>query len=76
MARPLWKLPLLALQDRFTSPGRTRQLEPMLMDDAESVAQFHLGGRNVFGNGRCARLLAFAAWMRCFPKVVGCLIWV
>ncbi len=43
--RPLWRIPGIVLRERFHSPGgRERIPEPMVMDDAESVAFFHAGG--------------------------------
>ncbi|REJ65581.1 MAG: class I SAM-dependent methyltransferase [Planctomycetota bacterium] len=49
MPRALWQIPLIALRERFTPPGRARQLEPMLMDELDSVAQFHQGGATSSG---------------------------
>lgn len=40
----MWKLPLIGLRDRRHAPGRKRVPEPMVMNEAESVAQFHAGG--------------------------------
>jgi SAM-dependent methyltransferase len=37
-------LPLLALRDRRHPEGRERVPEPMVMNDPDSVAQFHAGG--------------------------------
>jgi len=58
--RALWKMPLIALREQFSQPGRQRQIEPMLMDEPESVAQFHEGGATSSGmravhdlSGRC-----------------------
>jgi SAM-dependent methyltransferase len=42
--RPLWRVPGIVLRERRHSPGRERIPEPMVMDDAESVAYFHAGG--------------------------------
>jgi len=42
--RPLWRVPGIVVRERLHSPGRERIPEPMVMDDAESVAQFHSGG--------------------------------
>jgi SAM-dependent methyltransferase len=44
MPRQLWKLPSIVLRERRSAPGRTRIPEPMVMNDPESVAQFHAGG--------------------------------
>lgn len=49
MPRALWKLPILALRENLTPAGRTRQLEPMVMDEPDSVAQFHAGGAKSSG---------------------------
>ncbi|GAY14277.1 class I SAM-dependent methyltransferase [Mycobacterium sp. shizuoka-1] len=42
--RPLWRVPGIVVRERLHSPGRERIPEPMVMDDAESVAFFHAGG--------------------------------
>jgi SAM-dependent methyltransferase len=42
--RPLWRVPGIVVRERLHSPGRERIPEPMVMDDAESVAHFHAGG--------------------------------
>lgn len=42
--RPLWRVPGIVVRERLHSPGRERIPEPMVMDDAESVAYFHAGG--------------------------------
>jgi ubiquinone/menaquinone biosynthesis C-methylase UbiE len=42
--RPLWRIPLIVARERRHPPGRERIPEPMVMDDPESVAQFHEGG--------------------------------
>jgi tRNA (cmo5U34)-methyltransferase len=42
--RPVWRIPVIAARDRRHPPGRERIPEPMVMDDPESVAQFHAGG--------------------------------
>jgi tRNA (cmo5U34)-methyltransferase len=42
--RPLWRVPGIIVRERLHSPGRQRTPEPMVMDDPESVAQFHTGG--------------------------------
>ncbi|WP_232006690.1 class I SAM-dependent methyltransferase [Mycobacterium sp. 1245805.9] len=42
--RPVWRIPGIVARERFHSPGRQRTPEPMVMDDPESVAHFHLGG--------------------------------
>jgi tRNA (cmo5U34)-methyltransferase len=42
--RPLWRIPLIVARERRHAPGRERIPEPMVMDDPESVAQFHEGG--------------------------------
>jgi tRNA (cmo5U34)-methyltransferase len=44
MPRQLWKLPSIVLRERRSTPGRNRIPEPMVMNDPESVAQFHAGG--------------------------------
>jgi tRNA (cmo5U34)-methyltransferase len=44
MPRQMWRMPLIALREQRHATGRTRVPEPMIMDDAESVAQFHAGG--------------------------------
>jgi len=40
----MWRLPLLAVRDRRHPGGRERIPEPMVMNDPDSVAQFHAGG--------------------------------
>jgi tRNA (cmo5U34)-methyltransferase len=42
--RPLWRIPEIVLRERLHPAGRLRTPEPMVMNDAESVAQFHTGG--------------------------------
>lgn len=42
--RPLWRVPGIVLRERLHPTGRERIPEPMVMDDPESVAQFHTGG--------------------------------
>ncbi len=42
--RPLWKMPGIVLRERSHPEGRQRIPEPMVVDDPESVAQFHTGG--------------------------------
>lgn len=42
--RPLWRIPGIVARDRFHPVGRQRIPEPMVMDDPESVAQFHAAG--------------------------------
>jgi tRNA (cmo5U34)-methyltransferase len=42
--RPLWRIPGIVVRERMHSPGRERIPEPMVMDDAYSVAHFHAGG--------------------------------
>lgn len=42
--RPLWRIPEIVRRERLHPPGRPRTPEPMVMNDAESVAQFHTGG--------------------------------
>jgi tRNA (cmo5U34)-methyltransferase len=42
--RPLWRIPLIVARERRHPSGRERIPEPMVMDDPESVAQFHQGG--------------------------------
>lgn len=44
MIRPLWRIPLIAVRERRHPPGRKRVPEPMVMNDPDSVAQFHDGG--------------------------------
>jgi len=42
--RPLWRVPGIVLRERLHPEGRGRIPEPMVMNDPESVAQFHVGG--------------------------------
>jgi tRNA (cmo5U34)-methyltransferase len=42
--RPVWRIPPIVARERRHPPGRERIPEPMVMDDPESVAQFHAGG--------------------------------
>jgi tRNA (cmo5U34)-methyltransferase len=42
--RPLWRIPGIVVRERLHPAGRPRTPEPMVMNDAESVAQFHAGG--------------------------------
>lgn len=42
--RPLWRMPGIVLRERSHPAGRQRIPEPMVVDDPESVAQFHTGG--------------------------------
>lgn len=42
--RPLWRVPGIVVRERFHPAGRQRVPEPMVMDDPESVTQFHSGG--------------------------------
>lgn len=42
--RPLWRIPIIAMHERRHSSGRERIPEPMVMNDPDSVAQFHDGG--------------------------------
>ncbi|WP_231998287.1 class I SAM-dependent methyltransferase [Mycobacterium sp. 1245499.0] len=42
--RPLWRMPGIVLRERSHPAGRERVPEPMVVDDPESVAQFHTGG--------------------------------
>lgn len=42
--RPLWRMPGIVLRERTHPWGRERIPEPMVVDDPESVAQFHTGG--------------------------------
>src|SRR5258705_2813074 len=42
--RPLWRIPGIVARERFPPAGRERIPEPMVMDDPESVAQFHAAG--------------------------------
>lgn len=43
-ARPLWRIPSIVARERRHPPGRGRIPEPMVMDEPDSVAQFHAGG--------------------------------
>lgn len=47
MARPLWRLAPIALRERVHGSDRPRVPEPMVMDQPESVEQFHAGGATV-----------------------------
>ena len=49
MPRPMWRMPLIAAAERRHPPGRSRVPEPMVMDEPESVAQFHDGGATLPG---------------------------
>ncbi len=40
----MWRVPGVVLRERFHPAGRERIPEPMVVDDPESVAQFHTGG--------------------------------
>lgn len=42
--RPLWRIPGIVARESFHPVGRERVPEPMVMDDPESVAQFHAAG--------------------------------
>lgn len=42
--RPLWRIPGIVVRERRHPLGRQRVPEPMVMNDPESVAQFHEGG--------------------------------
>jgi tRNA (cmo5U34)-methyltransferase len=42
--RPLWRIPGIVARERRHPAGRERIPEPMVMDDPESVAQFHAAG--------------------------------
>jgi tRNA (cmo5U34)-methyltransferase len=42
--RPLWRIPGIVARERRHPAGRERTPEPMVMDDPESVAQFHAAG--------------------------------
>jgi tRNA (cmo5U34)-methyltransferase len=42
--RPLWRIPLIVARERRHPSGRERIPEPMVMDDSDSVTQFHAGG--------------------------------
>jgi tRNA (cmo5U34)-methyltransferase len=42
--RPLWRIPGIVLRERSHPAGRERIPEPMVVDNPESVAQFHTGG--------------------------------
>jgi tRNA (cmo5U34)-methyltransferase len=44
--RPLWRIPVIVAREQRRPPGRERIPEPMVMDDPESVAQFHEGGNS------------------------------
>lgn len=40
----MWRVPGIVVRERLHRAGRERIPEPMVMDDPESVAQFHTGG--------------------------------
>lgn len=40
----MWRVPGIVVRERLHRVGRERTPEPMVMDDPESVAQFHTGG--------------------------------
>ena len=42
--RSLWRMPLIVGRERHHPSGRERIPEPMVMDDSDSVTQFHVGG--------------------------------
>jgi tRNA (cmo5U34)-methyltransferase len=42
--QPLWRVPCIVVRERRHPAGRQRTPEPMVMNDPESVAQFHAGG--------------------------------
>jgi len=42
--RSLWRIPLIVERERHHPSGRERIPEPMVMDDSDSVTQFHVGG--------------------------------
>ena len=42
--RPLWRIPGIVVRERRHPAGRQRITEPMVMNDPDSVAQFHAGG--------------------------------
>lgn len=42
--RPLWRIPGIIARERRHPAGRERIPEPMVMNDPDSVAQFHAGG--------------------------------
>jgi tRNA (cmo5U34)-methyltransferase len=42
--RPLWRIPGIVARERRHPVGRERIPEPMVMDDPESVAEFHAAG--------------------------------
>jgi len=42
--RSLWQIPLIVARERHHPSGRERIPEPMVMDDSDSVTQFHVGG--------------------------------
>ena len=42
--RSLWRMPLIVERERHHPSGRERIPEPMVMDDFDSVTQFHDGG--------------------------------
>ena len=42
--RSLWRMPLIVERERHHPSGRERIPEPMVMDDSDSVTQFHVGG--------------------------------
>src|SRR5215472_1502647 len=43
-SRQLWRIPLIVARERRYPSGRERTPEPMVMDDSDSVTQFHAGG--------------------------------
>jgi len=42
--RSLWRIPLIVAREQHHPSGRERIPEPMVMDDSDSVTQFHVGG--------------------------------
>jgi tRNA (cmo5U34)-methyltransferase len=47
--RPLWRIPLIVARERRHPQGRERIPEPMVMNDPDSVEQFHAGGASSAG---------------------------
>lgn len=47
MLGPIWRLPRIILRERRSPPGRPRVPESMVMDEPDSVDQFHTGGASL-----------------------------
>jgi tRNA (cmo5U34)-methyltransferase len=47
--RPHWRIPGIVARERRHPPGRQRIPEPMVMNDPESVREFHSGGASNYG---------------------------